>query len=81
MDISSSGGIGNLVKQGLDNLQTRTASLQEKMAEVANMNSEDQTAAMLEMQFEIGQYNTMVELTSNCTKTLSDALKSVSQKI
>lgn len=75
------GGMNNLVRTGLDNLDARTQSLQKRMDEIANMSSEDQQTAMLEMQFEIGQYNTMVELTSNITKTISDALKSVSQKI
>lgn len=75
------GGMNDLVRTGLDNLDARTQSLQARMDEIANMSSEDQQTAMLEMQFEIGQYNTMVELTSNITKTISDALKSVSQKI
>lgn len=81
MDIGNAGGLSNLIGQGLDSLSTRADSLKTKMGEVANMKSEDQTAAMIELQFEMGQYNTMVELTSSITKSLSDSVKSISQKV
>ncbi|MBO8416590.1 MAG: type III secretion protein [Proteobacteria bacterium] len=80
MDINT-GGLSNLIGQGLDSLSTRAENLKTRMGEVANMEAEDQTAAMIELQFEMGQYNTMVELTSSITKSLSDSVKSISQKV
>lgn len=80
MDINT-GGLSNLIGQGLDSLSTRAENLKTRMGEVANMKAEDQTAAMIELQFEMGQYNTMVELTSSITKSLSDSVKSISQKV
>ena len=75
------GGLGSLVQQGLTNLENRTQDLQNKMTEFSKISKEDQAAQLLEMQFQVGQYNTVVELTSNITKTLSDSIKSISQKL
>ncbi len=35
---------------------------------------------MLQLQFSIGQYNTLVESMSNVTKSVTDAMKSVAQR-
>ncbi len=35
---------------------------------------------MLELQFAIGQYNTLVESMSNVTKSVTDSMKSVAQR-
>ena len=80
MDISSA-GLGGAINSGFEAISRQTADIQARMSEIANMNSEDQNVAMLEMQFTIGQYNAMIEATSNMVKTLSDALKSVAQKM
>lgn len=80
MEISSS-GIGQAINAGLDTIEQRTKDIQSQMAEIRNMESADQNRAMMEMQFVIGQYNAMIESTSNMVKTLSDALKSIAQKI
>ena len=69
------------IKMGMDSISSQAKSLTEQMAAVKNLETEDQTAAMIELQFQIGQYNTMVELTSSVTKSLSDSLKSVAQKL
>ena len=33
------------------------------------------------MQFEMGQYNAVMELTANLVKSLSESIKSISQKV
>lgn len=80
MEINSS-GLGQAINSGLDAISRRTNDIQNKMGEIANMDAADQNVAMMEMQFTIGQYNAMIESTSNMVKTLSDALKSIAQKI
>ncbi len=79
--MDSMGGIAAMVNTGLENLSSKTDSLTEKMAEVATMEDDDQMVAMLQLQFEMGQYNSLVELTSSITSSLSDSLKSISQKV
>ena len=38
-------------------------------------------AALIELQFEMGQYNALVELTSNIGKSITDTAKSLAQKV
>ncbi len=78
---SNATGFGGLISEGMDSISSQAKSLTEQMEAVKNLETEDQTAAMIELQFQIGQYNTMVELTSSVTKSLSDSLKSVAQKL
>lgn len=76
-----SGGLGSLINTGLDTLQARMVSLKEEMAAVSQMDAEDQNVALINLQFGMGQYNALVELSSSITKSLSDSIKSVSQKV
>lgn len=80
MDISSM-GMGQAINSGLDAISTRTGEIQTQMKAISQMDAQDQNVAMMEMQFVVGQYNAMIESTSNMIKTLSDALKSIAQKI
>ena len=81
MDIGNTSGLAGLINTGLNNLSSMESQLKADMAAVSSLSSEDQTAAMLNLQFQMGQYNTMVELTSSITKSLSDSIKSISQKV
>lgn len=82
MDGIGGSGLGSLIQSGFDSIQNQSASLKAQMSKVADPNFQgDKTTAMIELQFQVGQYNTMVELTSSITKSLSDSIKSVSQKI
>ncbi len=81
MDIGNTSGLAGLINTGLNNLSSMESQLKTDMAAVSSLSSEDQTAAMLNLQFQMGQYNTMVELTSSITKSLSDSIKSISQKV
>ncbi len=81
MDVTQAGGLGGALNAGFSSIDEWTKNIEGKMQEIANSKSEDQNIAMMQMQFEIGQYNAMIEMTSNITKTISDALKSVAQKI
>lgn len=80
MDVSSM-GIGQAINSGLESISQRTREIQGQMKAISQMDAQDQNVAMMEMQFVVGQYNAMIESTSNMIKTLSDALKSIAQKI
>ncbi len=78
------GGLVSMVDSALNTLGTESSNLEAKMAAISSGDYgeySDQTTAMLALQFEIGQYNTLVELTSSITKDLSDAIENISQKV
>lgn len=68
-------------QSGIDSIKQMNEQLQQKISDISSGNVTDQNAAMLEMQFQMGQYNAMIEMTSNITKSISDTLKSIAQKI
>ena len=81
MEISGS-SFADMIKTGMDNMSEKAEQLKEKMANISSLDStEDQQAELLEMQFEMGQYNAVMELTANLVKSLSESIKSISQKV
>ena len=81
MEISGS-SFADMIKTGMDNMSEKAEQLKEKMANISSLDStEDQQSALLEMQFEMGQYNAVMELTANLVKSLSESIKSISQKV
>lgn len=81
MEISGS-SFADMIKTSMDNMSEKAEQLKEKMANISSLDStEDQQAALLEMQFEMGQYNAVMELTANLVKSLSESIKSISQKV
>ena len=79
--IGNLNGLASSFETGLDSFTQRTDSLKDKMAQLSNMSSEDQNSALIELQFEMGQYNALVELTSNIGKSITDTAKSLAQKV
>ena len=81
MEISGS-SFADMIKTGMDNMSGKAEQKKKKMANISSLDStEDQQAALLEMQFEMGQYNAVMELTANLVKSLSESIKSISQKV
>ena len=81
MEISGS-SFADMIKTGMDSMSGKAEQLKEKMANISSLDStEEQQAALLEMQFEMGQYNAVMELTANLVKSLSESIKSISQKV
>ncbi len=80
MDISGS-TFANTISHTLDNLSNVNKDIQAKMNEISTLDSSDQQQAMIEVNFMIGQYNAMIELTSSLTKNLTDSIKSIAQKV
>ena len=80
MDISGS-TFANTISHTLDNLSNVNNDIQAKMNDISTLYSSDQQQAMIEVNFMIGQYNAMIELTSSLTKNLTDSIKSIAQKV
>lgn len=75
----------DLASLGISALQNRMdsqkASLEAAIAKVGSGSGEDQQKDMTMLQFQLGQYNAMVETVSNITKSMTDMLKSLAQKV
>ncbi len=81
MGLSVESGMASIVKSGLEDLNNRKDDLMKKMSDIRSGNVEDQTTALLMVQFEMGQYNAMQEAVSNFAKSITDTAKSISQKV
>ncbi|WP_294509535.1 EscF/YscF/HrpA family type III secretion system needle major subunit [uncultured Bilophila sp.] len=84
MNIGSTSGtpglnVNELFNSGLDSISKKGQALQTKMNE---MLSQDQVSPedMMALQFEVGQYNAMMESLSSVTKSMTDMMKSLAQR-
>lgn len=79
---ASTGSMTSVVNSGIQNLEDRAKDIKSEIEKLQTpgMTQEEQTSLMLKTQFKLGQYNAIVELTSNITKNVSDTAKSISQK-
>lgn len=73
------GNLGKIFSEGMGNLSGRSADLQSKMNNILGKKDIDQ-GEMLELQFQMGQYNAAMESLSNVTKSLTDMLKTLAQR-
>lgn len=75
----------DLASLGISALQNRMdqqkATLESAITKVGSGSGEDQQKDMIMLQFQLGQYNAMVETVSNVTKSMTDMLKSLAQKV
>ena len=71
--------ITELVNSGIDHVGKRGEALQARMNELLSQ-EEVGTEEMLMVQFEMGQYNALMESLSSVTKSLTDSLKSLAQR-
>jgi type III secretion protein F len=78
---SEVGDIGGLLKKALGSLADKEAEFQKRMAQMSDKEGGITQQDMLQLQFEMGQYNSLVESISNVTKSLTDTLKSLAQKV
>lgn len=81
MSIQSTPGVdlGKLFDNGLSAIGDKGKALQEKMDALMSkekVNPED----MIQVQFEMGQYNVLMESISTVTKSLTDTMKSLAQR-
>lgn len=79
--MSQVGGINinNFFNQNMDAISDKGAALEQKMNEISN-GGEVGPEQMLALQFEMGQYNALLESVSTVTKSLTDSMKSIAQR-
>ncbi len=73
------GNLGKIFSDGLSNIGSKSADIQTKMNNILGKETIDQ-GEMLELQFQMGQYNAALESLSNVTKSLTDMLKTLAQR-
>ena len=75
----------------IDSIITRGETLSQRIDDLSKVSTEGTTGAdgvtssisqeeMLVLQFEIGQYNAMVEMLSSISKSLTDMMKTLAQR-
>ena len=65
--------VNELFNSGLDSISSKGKDLQAKMTEMLGKD-------MMALQFEVGQYNAMLESLSSVTKSMTDMMKSLAQR-
>ena len=71
--------INNLFNTCVTNLNKYGETLQTEINKISGTTTIDQTK-MLEMQFYIGQYNSVLEMVSSVSKSLTDMMKTLAQR-
>lgn len=71
--------INSLFSSSMDSIESRGAELQAQMEAIQN-GGEVGPEQMLALQFEMGQYNALIESVSTVTKSLTDSMKSIAQR-
>ncbi|MBE1424192.1 type III secretion system major needle protein, YscF/MxiH/PrgI family [Desulfomicrobium apsheronum] len=81
MAISGTPGLnlGNLFDKSMEAVSKRGANIEQKMKELQNSESAS-PEQMAMLNFELGQYNAMLESLSTVTKSMNDMLKSLAQR-
>ena len=79
MDSISGFNISQMFENTLQGVSTKGTELNTKMATLAE-GDELSNEQMISLQFEIGQYNAMMEALSTVTKSMTDMMKSLAQR-
>ena len=79
MDSISGFNISQMFENTLQGISTKGSDLNAKM-EALGEGSELSNEQMISLQFEIGQYNAMMEALSTVTKSMTDIMKSLAQR-
>ncbi|MGN1037809.1 MAG: EscF/YscF/HrpA family type III secretion system needle major subunit [Mailhella sp.] len=80
MDSVSGFNISQMFDQSLQSIEKRGASLNTKMDEILSDGEEISNEQMIQLQFEVGQYNALMEALSSVTKSMTDMMKSLAQR-
>ena len=80
MDAVSGFNISQMFDQSLQSIEQRGASLNTKMNDLLADGKELSNEQMIQLQFEVGQYNALMESLSTVTKSMTDMMKSLAQR-
>ncbi|MDR1578572.1 MAG: type III secretion protein [Deltaproteobacteria bacterium] len=81
MSDGSIGNIGQFLLKAMVQLQTKNDEFMTKMDDMSKSSDGITQEDMVLLQYEIGQYNALLESVSNISKSLTDSLKSLAQKV
>jgi type III secretion protein F len=74
------GDISGFLKNAMTNIGEKGEIFKDRVAQMSGKEGGVTQEDMLQLQFEMGQYNALIESVSNITKSLTDTLKSLAQK-
>ncbi len=79
MEINSGFNISQMFDKTLDSISSKGQDLTTTM-DALMQGDEISSEQMMAMQFQIGQYNAMMEALSSVTKSMTDMMKSLAQR-
>ncbi|MDR0379890.1 MAG: EscF/YscF/HrpA family type III secretion system needle major subunit [Candidatus Accumulibacter sp.] len=80
MSIGSGGGLSQAVFELMGTVQNRSSTLEKEINEKVGNGDQLEQQDLLKMQFEIGQYNALIETASSIGKGVTDMLKTLAQR-
>ena len=72
--------VSDLMQTCFDSINKAGDTLSTQMKNLLDTKTEIGQAQMLQLQFEIGQYNAMLEMVSTVSKSLTDMMKTLAQR-
>ena len=72
--------VSDLMQTCFDSINKAGNALSTQMKDLLEPEAEIGQAQMLQLQFEIGQYNAMLEMVSTVSKSLTDMMKTLAQR-
>lgn len=80
MDSIGGLNISQMFENSLQSIGSRGSDLNTKMNDLLADGKELSNEQMIQLQFEVGQYNAMMESLSTVTKSMTDMMKSLAQR-
>jgi type III secretion protein F len=78
--MSDIGNIGGFLNNSLSQISQKSDAFHNRVNEMTAKKDGITSEDMLQLQFEMGQYNALIESISNITKSLTETLKSLAQR-
>ena len=80
MDSISGFNVSQMFENTLQSIGSKGSDLTAKMENLLSSGEELSNEQMISLQFEVGQYNAMMEALSTVTKSMTDMMKSLAQR-
>ncbi|MDR1309671.1 MAG: type III secretion protein [Deltaproteobacteria bacterium] len=74
------GNIGQIFKDGISGIGSQSKKIEDMMSKAMNNTGGVSQEEMLNLQFQMGQYNALIESISSVTKSMTDMLKNLAQR-
>lgn len=72
--------VSELMTECFNSINTAGTDLSERIKGLIGLGDELDQGTMLQVQFEVGQYNAMLEMVSTVSKSLTDMMKTLAQR-